>query len=135
MARLDVALALSLVAFPLMAQTSEERCLETAFTRAEVNGCVSDEVRRVEAELNDVYQKLLSTVSQDPAAVAKVRASEKAWMAYRDLYIEAMWPAQNKQIYGSMLLAKAMQLRTKLTRQHIDSVKELLDQLSKQNGR
>jgi uncharacterized protein YecT (DUF1311 family) len=134
MTRLAAALALSLVAFPLMAQTSEQRCLESAATRAEVNRCVSEEVRQVEAELNDVYDQLLIVLRYDATAVVKVRAAEKAWVAYRDGYIEARWPAENKQIYGSMLAAKAMQLRATLTRKHIEDVKELLDQHSKQNA-
>jgi uncharacterized protein YecT (DUF1311 family) len=113
---------------PGFAQISDplQRCLDTAMTQVEITRCMSEDVGRGEAELKDVYQKLLAAVANDPQAVAKITAAEKAWVAYRDAYIEAMWPSDNKQFYGSIFPANQRGLRAILTRQHIEDVKELL---------
>lgn len=128
MTRLAAVLTFSLIAFPCVAQTPDplRRCLDTAMTQSEITRCFSEDVARAEAELKDVYDKLLAAVDKDPGAVSKITAAEKAWVAYRDAYIEAMWPAENKQFYGSIFPANARGLRAQLTRQHIEDVKELL---------
>jgi len=65
--------------------------------------CASAEAKRVDDELNRVYKLLLSKVRGNPVATAKIRAAQRAWVAYRDTYIEAMYPAKDKQAeYGSM---------------------------------
>jgi uncharacterized protein YecT (DUF1311 family) len=129
--------ALPLILAPYQSQASDEllrRCLDTAGTQLEITGCFSEEVRRAEAELKDVYVKLLAAVAHDAQAVAKITAAEKAWVAYRDAYIEAMWPAENKQsMYGSIFPANQRGLRASLTRRHIEDVKELLKEHSGQN--
>jgi uncharacterized protein YecT (DUF1311 family) len=113
-----------------------QRCLDTAITQSEINRCFSEEVRRAELELKDVNQKLLTALAQDKQTIAKVTAAEKAWVAYRDAYIEAMWPAENKQAtYGTIFRANALGLRAKLTRQHIEDVKELLQEHSGGNAK
>jgi uncharacterized protein YecT (DUF1311 family) len=124
-----------LVALSCLAQTDPlRRCLDTAMTQLEINRCMGEDVSRAEAELKEVYQKLLAAVANDAQAVAKITAVEKAWVAYRDAYIEAMWPADNKQTYGTIFPANARGLRAKLTRQHIENVKELLKEHSGGNA-
>jgi len=136
MTRLAAVVALALITLPCFAQSSDplQRCLDTAIPQSAINRCFSEEVGRVEAELKDVYQKLLSVLAQDANATAKVTAAEKAWVVYRDAYIEAMWPAENKQFYGTIFPANQRGLRATLTRQHIEDLKELLKEHTGGNG-
>ena len=84
---------------------------------------------RVDAELNDTYQKLLAAARKEPGAVEKIRTAERAWITYRDAYMDAMYPAKDKQAsYGSIFPMEANLLRAHLTRQQIDALKELLKQ-------
>ena len=100
-----------------------------AKVQLEMNACASDEAARVDTELNDTYRKLLSQAASEPEAVAKIKASEKAWIAYRDAYMDAMYPAKDKQAeYGSIYPMDADLLRAKLTRQQVMALKELLQQ-------
>lgn len=99
--------------------------------QAELNACANDEVARVEAELNRLYQKLLLQVASQPEATTKIKAAERAWIAYRDAYMDAMYPAKNKQgEYGSIYPMEADLLRAKLTQRQVTALKELLQQYS-----
>jgi uncharacterized protein YecT (DUF1311 family) len=66
--------------------------------------CASNELARVEAEMDDVcFQK----PNLRPEALAKIKSVQKAWLVYRDAYIAAMYPAKNKQAeYGSVYESK-----------------------------
>ncbi|MGA2846961.1 MAG: lysozyme inhibitor LprI family protein [Candidatus Acidiferrales bacterium] len=116
-------------AFPSLAQNSQtlRTCNEKAKTQMEMNACASNELARVEAQMDDVYNTLLSKTESQPEALAKIKAAQKAWLVYRDAYIAAMYPAKNKQAeYGSMYPMKVSLLRAKLTQKQVAALKELL---------
>ena len=80
---------------------------------------------RVDTELNDTYQKLLAAAGKEPGAVEKIRTAERAWITYRDTYIDAMYPAKDKQAgYGSIFPMEVDLLRTHLTRQQISALRD-----------
>ena len=96
-----------------------------------MNACASEEAARVDAELNTVYRNLLSKAASQPEAVAKIKASERAWITFRDAYMDAMYPAKNKQAeYGSVYPMEADLLKAKLTRQQVAALEEMLKQYS-----
>jgi uncharacterized protein YecT (DUF1311 family) len=110
------------------AQNSAEyrSCSANAKSTPEIHACANQEAIRVDKELNGVYRSLLTKAEKDPIATAKFKAAERAWIAYRDAYIEAMYPAENKQAaYGSIYPTEVLLLSTKLTRQQIDALNEL----------
>jgi uncharacterized protein YecT (DUF1311 family) len=121
-----------LASFSVLAQESARyrACNDKAKTQTEMNACASDEAARNDAELNEVYRKLLSQAASEPEAVAKIKTAE-AWLAYRDAYMDAMYPAKNKQVeYGSIYPMEAALLRAKLTQRQVTALKELLQQYS-----
>jgi len=96
-----------------------------------MNACANEEAVRVDADLNDVYRKLLSKAASRPEALAKIKAAERAWVAYRDAYIDAMYPANDKQAeYGSVYPMEVDLLRAKLTGQQVAALRALLEQYS-----
>src|ERR1700689_1551102 len=95
-------------------------CNKHARTQYDMNACANDEAKRADDELNRIYKLLLSKAADDPVAAAKIKAAEKAWMVYRDAYIEAMYPAKDKQAeYGSIYPMEVDLLAAKITRQQI----------------
>jgi uncharacterized protein YecT (DUF1311 family) len=93
----------------------------------ELNACAADEAARVDGELNRVYRELLSKNSDDPAAAEKIKKARRAWVAYRDAYVEAMFPAEDKQAeYGSMYPMEVSQILAALTRQQVEALKDLI---------
>ena len=122
-----------IASFPALAQDSAQyrACNENAKTQTAINACASDEAARVDTEINNVYRRLLSKAASLPEATRKIKAAERAWIAYRDAYIEAMYPATDKQAeYGSIYPMEVDLLRAKLTRQQVKALKQLLQQYS-----
>jgi uncharacterized protein YecT (DUF1311 family) len=116
-------------AFPCLAQYSDDyrACNDKANTQVEMNACASEEARRADNDSDEIYRLLLSKAASQPEAVAKIKAAERAWVAYRDAYMDAMYPAENKPVeYGSIYPLEANLLRAKLTRQQAAALKELL---------
>lgn len=102
-------------------------CIQTAKTQYDLNVCSYEGTKHADDEINHIYAKLIAKLASDPAAVAKIRAMERAWIVYRDAYIEATYPASNKQaMYGSMYPMEVAELRSDLTRKQIDALKQLL---------
>lgn len=130
---LAVAVLLAASALPCLAQESKESqaCNQKAVTQTDLNVCANEEAARVDAELNKVYNQILKAAADDADAVAKIKAAERAWVAYRDAYLEAMYPAKDKQAeYGSMYLMEVNLLSAKLTRRQIEALQEMLAQYS-----
>jgi uncharacterized protein YecT (DUF1311 family) len=116
-----------------VAQESPEyrACGDKAKNQMEINSCAADEAKRADAELNRVYSELLVKAKKDALVVSKIKAAERSWIAYRDAYIEAMYPAANKQAaYGSVYPMQVNLLGAKLTRQQIAALNDLLKQHS-----
>ena len=102
-------------------------CMDKAKAQMQMNACTGQEDARVDAAMNKVYQQLLAKAASDQDAVAKIKAAERAWVAYRDAYLEAMYPAKDKATeYGSIYPMDLALLRAKLTRQHITDLQELM---------
>jgi uncharacterized protein YecT (DUF1311 family) len=114
-----------------LAQDSPEfkACGDKAMTQAQMNACAIDEAKRLDDELNRSYKLLLTNVHDNALATAKIQAAERAWVAYRDAYIEAMYPARDKATeYGTIYPLELNLLKAKLTRQQIDHLHELQKQ-------
>lgn len=95
-------------------------CTSSTKSQTELDLCASEEAKRVDIELNTVYAKLLAKLSDDKNAVAKTKAAERAWIAYRDAYIDAMYPDEDKQAaYGTIFPMEVDLLRARLTREQI----------------
>jgi uncharacterized protein YecT (DUF1311 family) len=125
-------LLLVVVSVSVCAQESPKyrACSDGAKTQVAMNACASDEAASADAQINDVYRTLLQKTT-DTTAATKIKVSERAWIAYRDAYIDAMYPAENKQAeYGSVYPMEIALLRAKLTRIQIAALKDL----SEQNG-
>ncbi len=100
-----------------------------------MNICASGEAARADARLNEIYRNLLSKAASQPKITAKIKAAEKAWITYRDAYLEAMYPAEDKQAeYGSIYPMEANLLLAKLTYRQVTALEELTKQY-RQAGR
>jgi uncharacterized protein YecT (DUF1311 family) len=125
--------ALVLGSLPALGQNSAKlkACMDKNLSQTGMDMCAGEEAKRIDAELNVKYQKLLSTIAKDTVATAKVKAAEKAWIVYRDAYMDAMYPAEDKQgNYGSIFPMDFALLRATLTRTQINAIEELQKQFA-----
>jgi uncharacterized protein YecT (DUF1311 family) len=98
----------------------DQACLDKAKTQRAMNICGSEELKRTYSELHRAYGEALSSTKSDPIALAKVVKANRAWEAYRDAYVDAMYPARDKQAnYGSIYPLGASMLRVRLARLQI----------------
>ena len=114
---------------PCFAHDSAEyrACSDKANTQAEMTACAGAEAKRVDAKLNSTYRALLARAASQPEAVAKIKAAERVWVAYRDAYIEATYPAKDKATeYGSMYSLEVALLRAKLTQRQVTALEDML---------
>jgi uncharacterized protein YecT (DUF1311 family) len=95
-------------------------------TQHELNMCAAEEFKRADAELNQAYQRLLKAAEGDKLAITKIKWAEKTWIVYRDAYVEAMFPAEDKRKYGSMYPMQVNSVKASLTRTQTAALKELL---------
>ena len=126
---LVVAFLITVISFACFAQDSAEyrACSDKANTQSEMTACASDEAARVDAKLKTTYRALLARVTSQPEALAKIKAAERAWIAYRDAYIEATYPAEDKATeYGSIYPLDVNLLRAKLTRRQVAALEDML---------
>src|SRR5277367_2920950 len=86
-----------------LCQSSENPCWKTAMAQSEMNRCADLDARQADADLNRVYQELLSKLKNDDNATKKLRAAQRAWLAFRDAHLQELYPAKDKQVqYGSI---------------------------------
>jgi len=103
-----------------------DECSKNAMAQHEMHVCANEEAIRVDSELNRVYKLLLSKIRGNPLATAKIKAAQKAWIRYRDAYIQAMYPENDKQAkYGSIFPMEVDLLAAKLSRQQIEALKDI----------
>jgi uncharacterized protein YecT (DUF1311 family) len=122
-------LLMTIISFACFAQDSAEyrACSDKANTQSEMTACASDEAARVDAKLKTTYRAILARVASQPEPLAKIKAAQRAWIAYRDAYIEATYPAKDKAIeYGSIYPLDVNLLRAKLTRRQVAALEDML---------
>jgi uncharacterized protein YecT (DUF1311 family) len=125
--RILVPVIVLIAVFPASSQkkkTASNPCKGT--TQFELNVCAAQELKRADAELNRVYQQLLKAVEGDKEATAKIRAAEQAWIVYRDAYLEAEYPTEDRANCGSICPMEFDLLATELTRAQTAALRKLL---------
>jgi uncharacterized protein YecT (DUF1311 family) len=103
-----------------------------AQTQAQINSDACSAYKKADAALNDTYKKIQTEYSKDTLFLQKLKSAQRAWVAYRDAHLEALYPAVDKQAeYGSMYttcrcaaLQEVTEQRTKELQKWLDGVPE-----------
>jgi len=102
-----------------------------AGTQLELNACALDEFKRADQELNQTYAAVLKKENQDPTFIRKLRAAQRAWIAFRDAEIDSTYACNEKDprvCWGSMLPLSVTAYKTKLTRERTARLQRFLDE-------
>lgn len=109
------------------AQTLSD-CQKNASSQLQLNQCAGQELARADAEMNRIYQRLLAKVKNNTVAVRKIRSAQRAWLAFRNAHLEAVYPHADKQAeYGSAYAMCVAELKTDLTLQQTKTLSRLLN--------
>ena len=113
---------------PSLCQSKKSACWNTANTQFDLNRCAGADASAADAELNTVYQRLLSSLKGDEVAIGKLRAAQRAWVAFRDAQLDALFPAENKQTeYGSMYPMCYAGAATAMTKERTAQLRQMLE--------
>lgn len=97
-------------------------------TQADLNQSACANFDQADQTLNRVYQQIRQRYQGDRAFLEKLKLSQRAWIAFRDAELEALYPDENKQIsYGSIYPMCACGEKARLTLERIDQLRRWLD--------
>ncbi len=95
--------------------------------QSELNRCADEDARAVDAELNRLYQELLSKNRGDENATKKLRDAQRAWVAFRDAQLQALYPVEDKQReYGSIYPMCYAEVAAAMTKERIAQLRRML---------
>ena len=95
-----------------------------AQTQAEMDREACDEYKRADAELNRVYQQVVSEYRAEGLFVEKLRGAQRAWLVYRDAQLEVLYPARDPQrAYGDVHRMCRCQALTELTLERTEALR------------
>jgi uncharacterized protein YecT (DUF1311 family) len=118
---------------PAAAQTSAQFqvCDKTAKTQFALDVCASNELALRNKQMQSVYSTILSRFARQPATLAKVKAMQNAWQVYVTAYLDALYPAADKQAeYGSIYPMEADLNKAALTQAHTQDLREIVSRLT-----
>lgn len=82
-----ICLSTSALAEDMPSDASPDRCLNNASTTLAMNQCYAAASKVWDQAMNKQYNKLMKTLSGEPKN--KLRAAQRAWLRYRDSWLEA----------------------------------------------
>jgi uncharacterized protein YecT (DUF1311 family) len=96
--------------------------------QSEMNHCADLDARQADADLSRVYGELLSNLKSHDNAIKKLRAAQRAWLAFRDARLQELYPAPDKQAeYGSMYQMCYAQVATAMTKERTAQLRRMLE--------
>ncbi len=120
------AILLSVLCLAALTQASiaaSPPCNPSDETQAGMNACADAEYRREDARLNGQYGKIAARLADDAEGKARLKAAERAWIAFRDAECAFSTAAASDGSAYPMLLS---QCRAELTRTRADQLGKYL---------
>lgn len=102
-----------------------------AQTQFDLNERAGAQLAEADSELNQVYQQIRNRYRGEQQFLNKLRDAQRAWIAFRDAEIEAIYPppasGSMQQAYGSMLPMCLAEQKARLTRERTAQLRRWLD--------
>ena len=98
-------------------------------TTFETNQCAAAEYEVADAELNRVYKKVMA--AGDEPFRKRLQAAQRAWLAFRDAHVAAMYPPEDRELHGSARTMCTPLLLKELT---VERTKQLKAYLGRAEG-
>lgn len=88
-------------------------------TQAELNACAREDFEKADAELNAVYRQIVTDLSGEPVALARMKDAQRLWVKLRDADLDARYPVGKGEnpyfLYGSMFPMRYLGQKAMLT--------------------
>lgn len=120
------------VALPASAVTITDIACNPEGAQIEMNACAAEDYAAADAELNAVWKELLASLADDPVAVTRLRAAQRAWIAFRDAELAARLPVPDGEapqvVHGSMYHLLSYSVLAELTRERTAQLRLQLEE-------
>ena len=73
-----------------------------AQTQLQMTDEACQKFKKADAELNRVYQQILSANARDANFTKAFREAQRAWISFRDAQVKAIYPDPSPNAYGSI---------------------------------
>jgi uncharacterized protein YecT (DUF1311 family) len=96
-----------------------------AQTQSEMNQEACRDAKKADAEMNQVYRRIMTEYRRDAPFIGKIKAAQRAWLAFRDAHLESLYPAESKQTtYGTVYPACRCTALAAVTRKRTAELQE-----------
>jgi uncharacterized protein YecT (DUF1311 family) len=95
-----------------------------AQTQTQMNEEACSKYKQADAEMNKVYKQVLNEYKSELAFIKKLGVAQRAWVAFRDAHLEAIYPEIDKTRYGSVYPMCRCDVLTELTRERTKSLRK-----------
>ena len=74
-----------------------------AQTQGDLDEQACGQLHKVDVAMNEIYSRVLKEYAKDAEFIAKLKIAQKAWAAFRDAQLDALFPKADKQAeYGTV---------------------------------
>lgn len=102
--------------------------VEIPATQSDMNTSQVLTLEAADEELNRIYKEIKRIYSDEPVFIEKLKFAQLAWIKSRDADLDLHYPKANKrQEYGSVYPMCTSNVKTSLTLQRIEFLKQWLD--------
>lgn len=95
-------LATALLLFPSVLFAQEQSQEPAVPTQRELTGDACRGAKEAKERLDSIYNAIVKAYSYDERFLKYLEESQKAWVAYRDAEMKAIYPPEYREAYGSM---------------------------------
>jgi uncharacterized protein YecT (DUF1311 family) len=81
----------------------QEACWDKADTQADLRRCAAEDLIVADAKMNAVYEKVLAAYASQPKKQERIKEAQQAWLAYRALEGEALFPEGDWYNFGQFV--------------------------------
>jgi uncharacterized protein YecT (DUF1311 family) len=121
-------LSLVLTVAPIVAHAQKSPDCAAAKTQSAMNACAGTDFQEADKELNRTYQAVLKKYADDAAFVTKLRASQRAWLKFREAELDAIFPhSAEANYYGSVYPQCRAGKLTNMVTERTHELREWLD--------
>ncbi len=83
--------------------------------------------QQADTEMNQAYSQVLKDYAADALFLAKFRAAQRAWLAFRDAHLAAVYPKSAPGAYGSVNAACRCGILAQLTNERTAQLRDWLE--------
>jgi uncharacterized protein YecT (DUF1311 family) len=102
-----------------------------AQTQQELTDEACGKYKEADADMTQVYERILKEYQKDADFIPKLRAAQRAWLTFRDAHLAALYPREGAGAHGNVqpmcrcaILAQLTLERTQQLRDWLDGTQE-----------